>query len=38
MSLLNANQFINLLLSDKSLQERIAGMTPDEVLACAREQ
>ena len=38
MSQQNADQFIDLLLSDKDLQERTAGMKPEEVLACAREQ
>jgi predicted ribosomally synthesized peptide with nif11-like leader len=38
MSQQNAGKFINLLLSDKALQERTAGMKPEEVLACAREQ
>lgn len=38
MSLQNANKFIDLLLSDKTMQERTAGMKPEEVLAFAREQ
>ena len=37
MSLQNASKFIDLLLSDKAMQERTAGMKPEEVLAYARE-
>ena len=35
MSQQNAKKYIDLLLSDKALQERTTGMKPEEVLACA---
>lgn len=38
MSQQNACKFIDLILSDKALQERMSDMKPDEVLAVAREQ
>ena len=38
MSLQNAQKFIDLLAGDKTVQERTAGMKPEEVLAFAREQ
>ena len=38
MSQQNARKFIDLLFSDKALQERTAGMKPEEILARAREQ
>ena len=38
MSQQNAKKFIDQLRSDKTMQERTAGMKPEEVLAFAREQ